>query len=455
MRHGVYTSVQDTSISTPASVSVGIPFVVGSAPISTADSDTRATLNKPYICYTYAEFVDQFGWSDNWAKYTICEVVYAYFKLYNVGPIVVCAVNEDATASDYQTKVIAGIEYIELCKTQLGLVPDLILCPGLDNVTAVQAVMMAKAQSINEKYQARAVITVPMASTTEDFDGDGTQTKFTLAANPLPAAVTAKVGATDATVTYDDDTGEVTFSTAPASGTGNVHVTYLAEPKTYTAAIAAKNAGSFNEWAIITFGYPKLGDLRFHGSTMEAGRISATDSDNNGIPYESPSNKHVPMDSLVNDAGTALDLSESQANLLNAAGICTFINQGGQWTAWGNYTGAYPASSDVVEYFIPVARMFDYCRKAVTNTFRDKVDKPLDRRLLDSINDSVNMWLNGLVGAGYLIGARCELLDNENPLTDLMSGIIKFHIYMTPPGPAQEIDFILEYDPAYLESLFS
>lgn len=387
MKHGVYTSVKDTSISTPASVSVGIPFIVGSAPVSTADADTRATLNKPYICYTFAEFESLFGYDSNYTKYTLCEAAYVYFKLFNVGPIVCVAVNEDASAEDFQTKAIAGIEYIELCKTQLGLVPDLILCPGKDNVSAVQAVMMAKAASINEKYQARAVVAV-----------DGA---------------------------------------------------------TYTAAITAKNSGSFNEWGIIVYGYPKLGDVRYNGTIFEAARMTATDADNNGIPYESPSNKYVPMDSLVSSTGTVLDLSESQANLLNAAGINTFINQGGQWTAWGNYTGAYPTSADVVDYFIPVARMFDYVRKVVTNTFRDKVDKPLDRRLLDSINDSVNMWLNGLVGAGYLIGARCELLGSENPTTDLMAGIIKFHIYMTPPGPAQEIDFILEYDPSYLEDLFA
>ena len=35
---------------------------------------------------------------------------------------------------------------------------------------------------------------------------------------------------------------------------------------------------------------------------------------------------------------------------------------------------------------------------------------------------------------------------------DLMAGIIKIHIYMTPPSPAQEIDFILEYDTSYVTS---
>lgn len=63
---------------------------------------------------------------------------------------------------------------------------------------------------------------------TEDFNGDGTATTFTLSASPLPAAVKgAKVGTTDATVSsYNAQTGVVTLSSAPAAGTKNVHITY-------------------------------------------------------------------------------------------------------------------------------------------------------------------------------------------------------------------------------------
>jgi len=76
----------------------------------------------------------------------------------------------------------------------------------------------------------------------------------------------------------------------------------------------------------------------------------------------------------------------------------------------------------------------------------------MNRRLIDTILDSATIWLNGLVGAGYLLGARVEMLENENPLTSLMAGKIKLHVYMTPPSPAQEIDFVLEYDADYVTS---
>lgn len=79
----------------------------------------------------------------------------------------------------------------------------------------------------------------------------------------------------------------------------------------------------------------------------------------------------------------------------------------------------------------------------------------MNRRLLDNIVDSCNIWMNGLVGSGYLLGARAEVLDSENPVTDLMAGIIRVHLYLTPPSPAQEIDFVLEYDAEYVTSALS
>ena len=35
-----------------------------------------------------------------------------------------------------------------------------------------------------------------------------------------------------------------------------------------------------------------------------------------------------------------------------------------------------------------------------------------------------------------------------------MGGKVRFHVYVTPPTAAREIVFTLEYDPAYLETLF-
>lgn len=119
---------------------------------------------------------------------------------------------------------------------------------------------------------------------------------------------------------------------------------------------------------------------------------------------------------------------------------------------WGNYTGCYPSSTDPKDMFIPCGRMFAYVQNTIIRTCWQFLDKPMNRRLLDTITDTVNIWLNGLVGSGYLLGARVEIREDENPVTQLMAGIIKIHVYMTPASPAQEIDFVLEYDSSYVTS---
>ena len=48
-----------------------------------------------------------------------------------------------------------------------------------------------------------------------------------------------------------------------------------------------------------------------------------------------------------------------------------------------------------------------------------------------------------------------EMVGEENPLTNLMAGIIKLHVYITPPSPAQEISFVIEYDTAYVTDALS
>ena len=190
-------------------------------------------------------------------------------------------------------------------------------------------------------------------------------------------------------------------------------------------------------------------------STQLAGLMATIDTRNGGCPYESPSNKAFKCDAMVVDAGTEINLTLAQANILNAGGVVTALNFMGGMVCWGNYTACYPGNTDVKDYFIPISRMFDWVGNTLINTFWGKLDKPMNRRLIDTIIDTCNIWLNGLVGSGYLLGASAEFKDSENRLTNLMAGIIKVHIYITPPSPAQEIDFVLEYNADYVTSALS
>lgn len=468
INHSVTTTEQATSVSTPLTAAYGIPFVVGTAPVHTADNPS--TVGLPVFCATWEEAVDQLGYSDDWNKFTLCEVMYSHFKLYGMSPVIFLnlfdptsmytasttsftvaghkvivgglgildddfVVKEDTTALtkdvDYKayysdgelivellatgtaydadeltvtynkatvtsidaSAVSSGVEKVELCMSLYGLAPDLIAAPGYSENATVAAVMATKAASISGLFHAKAVVDIPCDSTS---------------------------GAT-----------------------------------VYTAVQAKKTALALtDENQILCWPKVKLGDKVFHLSTHVLGCIATTDTQFDA-PYASPSNHPLKVDSLCLADGTTILLSLQQANYLNNIGVVTGLNFMTAFKLWGNYTACYPGDADVKDYFIPVSRMFDWVANSIIRTFWSQLDKPMTRRFVDSILDSVNIWMNGLTGSGYLLGGRVEMLDSENPLENLMAGIIKFHVYMTPPSPAQEIDFVLEYDASYVRAALS
>lgn len=469
MKHGVYVSQKGTSVGTPVVAECGIPVFVGTAPVQSAASPAK--VGTPVLCTSWDEAVDKLGYSDDWKSYTLCEGMHSHFLLYGCQPAIflnvldcekmttsqeaadlsaadhriklpIEALNNDdlvvkeaggegstyAKGTDYDTyydgealvielieegsaysaptlnvgykkvdltavtaaTVASGMQGIDLCMTMFGVVPDLICAPGWSHKAEVAAVMATKAAGINGMFPAKALIDI----------GCG-------------------------------DDGAKTYDTA-ISG---------------KAALNAVGADQIVCWPM-----ERLGDKVFHASTQLAGRMALVDADNGGIPYESPSNKTIQCDSLCLEDGTEVLLTLDQANILNANGIVTGLNFMGGFKCWGNYTACYPTNTDVKDYYIPISRMFGWVTTSLIKTFWDRLDKPMNRRLIDSIIDTANIWLSGLVGSGYLLGARVEFNEEENPLSDLMAGIIKVHIYMTPPSPAQEIDFVVEYDASYVAS---
>ncbi len=284
-----------------------------------------------------------------------------------------------------------GLETLDQVFPLFGLVPGMVLAPGWSHIPAVAAVMKSKAGNINSHFKASVLVDVPTDTVTK-----------------------------------------------------------------YTAVSAWKNDNSYTgEDEIVCWPMVKLDDDIYHMSTHVMGVIGQVDADNDDIPFESPSNKAAQINGMVLEDGTEVILDNTQAAYLNGQGIVTCLNFIGSWKIWGNRTGAYPSNTDTKDSFIPVRRMFNWHAQTFIQTYWAKVDKPITKRLIQTIMDSENIRLNGLVAQGALLGARIEFLEDENPTTNLLDGIIKFHTYFTPPTPAREIENTIEYDPSYFSALFS
>ena len=86
-QHGVRVLEQATGVVAPIEGTAGLQVVFGTAPVNLA-ADPYAVTNKPVIAYSWSEAVSQLGYSKDYAKYTLCESMYASFKLLGVAPVI-------------------------------------------------------------------------------------------------------------------------------------------------------------------------------------------------------------------------------------------------------------------------------------------------------------------------------------------------------------------------------
>lgn len=470
-KHGVYSSEVPTSIVPPAEAMAGLPVVIGTAPIHLAK---KAVINKPVLCYTYQEAVEYLGYSDNWVDYTLCEFVKSQFTLFSVAPVVFINVLDPAkhkktvTEQEVTLEGKEGIIKADILLETLALKDssDQPLARDTDYVDSFndtgEVLITVLKEGVTGSLKATYTALDPSMVTSDDvvggIDSQGKSTGLELINEVLSrfALIPGQIVAPG----WSDQPEVAAVMVAKAS---LINTFFKCSALTDIPVNACPNYSDVVEWKntnnytytnqINCWPKIRLGDAVYHLSTQIAGLNCKTDSEFEGVPYVSPSNRSLQMNGLVGKDGEEIALGIEQANYLNGQGVMTAINFYGGWKAWGNRTAAYPANTDPKDSFIPVRRMFDWVANTIIQTFWSKVDGPMTPRLVDTILDSLNLWLNGLSASGAILGGRVVWLKENNPLTSLMDGKMKFHVYLTPPTPAEQLDFILEYDVEYLKTL--
>ena len=481
--HGVYTQEIPTSLLSPTASNAGLPVVVGTAPVHLGDI---SNVNKPVLCYTYAEAVKAFGFSKDFEKYTLCEFIYSQFALYGMSPCVLINVLDP---NKHSTTISAKSFTITSGKINLGTE---ILVDGFE-----------AANLVTDDEETSKTIYEKDADYTLEYDSDGALIFEVVSSGALANAATVylsykkiapeAVGSADVIGGVDINTGkymglELVSRVFPRYTLipGLVAAPKFSELPEVAAVMVAKSQkinGLFNAMAVIDIPYTvpsyqkaaewknshgindknviacwpriKLGEDTYHLSTQLIGLMNSIDAENDDVPYVSPSNHVLKMDSSVIATGAEVDLGLEEANELNRNGIVTALNWVGGWKAWGNRTAIYPSSTDVKDAFIPVRRMFDWLQDSFISMFWQETDAPINRRLIRTIVNSFNVNLNGLAAREMILGGRIEFLDSENPVTDLLNGNIKFHISVTPPIPAETLEGIFEFDVDSLNTLFN
>lgn len=182
-------------------------------------------------------------------------------------------------------------------------------------------------------------------------------------------------------------------------------------------------------------------------SGYAAGLIAATDI-KHGV-WWSPSNKVLAgVSGTARPIGFGLSDSETEANILNEAAIATIVQVGG-WKLWGNRT----PSTDTLWMFLSVRRTADTIYDSIDAALLWALDRPATPQLVIDVRDSVQAYLDTLVGIGALLGGRVWFDPELNPVTALQQGQLTLDFDIEPPAPVERITFRAHRNGDYYETL--
>lgn len=474
--HGIRIQENPTSVPTPVANEAGVPVVFGTAPINLAADPANAT-NKLFLCNTYAEAVEDLGYSEDYGSYTLCQAMDAFFKAFGVGPVVFCNVL-DPTKAAHKEPITATS--LTVTNGQAKINETGVIASSLVLKNGSTALVKDTDYTIEFDEEGKCLITLIASGVTTITIDSGDKLKPSgVTASDVVGAVNSQTGVYTGIQLIDKVYPQFSLTPSLLLAPGWSHIPTvglaLAEKcdgisglfkaecvvdidSTATGAtkytdVAQKklDSGYSQEHMICLWPQVKYAGKKMAFSAIYAAMACYTDANNDNVPSVSPSNRAIRIGAAVLDDGTEVLLDQPQANELNGVGVVTALNLNG-WKAWGNNTAAYPDTTDPKDRWIACRRFFSWWGNSFITTYMEKVDNPANYRLIESIVDSENVRANSLVSTGKCAGLRMVYSKADNPIGNVIDGKIVFRQYLAPYTPAEDILNILEFDPSMIEA---
>lgn len=474
-KHGVYgeyiPSTEQISNSTTT-----IPIYIGTAPVHRLKNYT-SSVNKALLINNAEEAALKLGYSenDNFREFTLSAAIYAHFKnkVNPIGPIICINVLNPAThmealkvpasvtltngKAELPADTIIGTVVIDT--KELGRDYDLsYTSSGTLLLSSMGQGLGASATVQYSKIKPANIVAADIVGSYDTATGVrkglyciGTvYEELNIVPNILSAPgynhmaevhnklleLRAKIGGQwDTIVVSDLDTSTVT---------------------TIPEAIRVKGESNFNSnFEKLCWPMHKCNGKLIWGSIMTIVRMQQTDSQNGGIPFESPSNKPIDISGLALADGTEVKLNLDTANLLNAEGITTALFYGGRWVVWGPHMANFKhgITKKPEEIFDVNIRTNIYLNNSFKLRNAHLVDTPIARNDIDAIKNNEQIRLNSLISERKLLYAKVDFIATENPIGDLMNGNFVFDSMVTNTPPGKSITQRVQYTSAGLNSL--
>lgn len=468
IKHGVYGHSIPSTLLAPVQSYSQLPVVIGTAPVHKAQNPAES--NRPIIVFSYEDFVDKFGYSEDFGKYTVCEAAYVFFFLMQAAPLVVINVLDTASASQETgtaarqedgSYLIAGEGVmrdglsVKKGETDLVLGTDYALFYNKEDslcITPLSTEITSETLSLNVAYR-KMDLAVDAADIIGAIDAD-TMKKTGIQAVDYVFSSIHEVPGMIFAPGYSHLPEVAAVMQAKCQSINGLFTARCildldcSEAKNYSAVLEWKNANGYTDpFATACWPMAEMDGKKLHLSTLFTASKCVTNYRNGDIPYESASNKSVSITRLVDGDGAAVDMELETANHLNALGVVTALNWIGGWRLWGNYTAAYPAATDPKDMWECVDSMNDFLHKVAVVTYWQEVDRAGKAVNIKRIEDSYNLWLNGLVSKGALVKGTVRF-DGAD-----LSGNVTYKVSWTSPLPMQAIVFERQFDSSAILAL--
>lgn len=475
-KHGAYGQINAIG-SRESDESLSAIVYVGTAPVhqlQLADGEAYP-VNVPVVVNNIAEARKLFGYSDNWASYTLCEAMHHHFETKGVGPLVLINVFDPTTHKSAEETTISktpsgGKVVIPAAE---GIILDTITITGKTKGTDY-----AVAYDINKK-------TVTITELTAG--GLGTSALSIKYYEAAPSAVTGTtvIGTTDG---MGDTTGlyaiakvyQMTgyipsflacpgFSSDPAvhsamkavsqkiNGHWDAYI-FADLPLTYnntavtlaTAKTVKDTAGYTAENETVYFPMAEGADgHKYHLSVLAAANFQELTIDQDGIPYRSASNTPCPVIQnlyLGAAAGNKVYDDAIINEYLNKNGIASAAYVGGRWAIWGAHSADYDQSNGDSVNVSETSRMMLYY---LSNDFQDRrnrdIDQPLTPNDIQSIVSEEQARLDALLSIGALIYGTVELDASADARSDVLMGDYTFAFDVTTTPLAKSLTAVVSW----------
>ncbi len=485
--HGAYGQINDAG-NRVADIGQQAIVYIGTAPVNQVEGGANY-VNRPVLIQNIAEAKKFFGYSDDWAAFTLCEAMYTHLQNKAVGPIVLINVLDPAVhkAAEKTTKSVTPVNgKATVADAELAIVDTLVVKSG--STTKTKGTDYSVSYNPGTKDLTIAELTAGALGTTA-------LTIEYFAADPAAVTTAQVVGQTDglgtntgiyAVKSVYQATGKIPaflaapgFSSIPEVNTAlcnlaqkiNKHwdayvfadlpLVNGSTPITLATAVTFKNANGYNrENETVYFPMVTGTDGRnYHISTLAAANFQELLLGQDGIPFRSASNTACPIISnlYLGDTFTGVVDDELINDYLNKNGIASACFVGGRWAIWGAHSADYSQAAD--RDIISVAETNRMMLFYVSNDFQARrpldVDRPMTANDLETIAAEEQARLDALVKIGALLYGEVTLNATAMTDADIINGDFSFTFNITTTPLAKSLTALVNWTDIGFVTYFS